>query len=345
MQAELAGVGNKILTDKLCSDASQSLVIGERKIGYDELKLADGGAPMGYNCRWVRAGGVSGPETTASGAALTLTFKNDGTGSGQQNGLNPVVGKNQYVLQYKLAAAQDGCWKPVGEPFSVNVTAKLSANKIKSNSDGVCNGVKVKIENDELSGGDGNFTALWIKDGAVSLAGDLSGYAGDVSPGRYLREITSGGCRTRSNELTIAQLADPTFTLDRVDPRCQGVSDGEIRVTATSPSGVNVAFSYDGGKNFEASSPAGTPLSKGGFKQGDQFTVVAKTEKGCVSLQREAVSFAVPGFSVGAQSQTAACWGNPVNVELSWSGGAFRAGDARERRGCHNVYQGGFDKR
>lgn len=329
MQAELAGEGNKILTDKLCSDASQSLV-SEEEIGYNELKLADGGAPLGYNCRWVRVDGVSGPETAASGAALTLTFKNDGTGSGQQNGLNPVVGKNQYVLQYKLAAAQDGCWKPVGEPFSVNVTAKLSANKIKSNSDGVCNGVKVKIENDELSGGDGTFTALWMKDGAVSSAGGgkLSEYAGDVSPGRYLREITSGGCRTRSNELTIAQLADPTFTLGRVDPRCQGVSDGEIRVTATSPSGVNVAFSYDGGKNFEASSPAGTPLSKGGFKQGDQFTVVAKTEKGCVSPQREAVSFAVPDFSIGAQSQTAACWGNPVNVELSWSGGAFRAGDA-----------------
>ena len=330
MQAELAGVGNKNLADKLCSDASQSLVSVERKIGYDELKLAGGGAPAGYNCRWVRAGSVSGPEATASGAALTLTFKDDGTGSGQQNGLNPVKGENQYVLQYKLAAAQNGCWKPVGEPFSVNVTAKLSANKIKSNSDGVCNGVKVKIENDELSGGDGNFTALWIKDGAVSSAGgvNLSEYAGDVSPGRYLREITSGGCRTRSNELTIAQLADPTFTLDRVDPRCQGVSDGEIRVTATSPTGVNVAFSYDGGKNFEASSPAGTPLSKGGFKQGDQFTVVAKTEKGCVSLQREAVSFAVPDFSIGAQSQTAACWGNPVNVELSWSGGAFRTGDA-----------------
>lgn len=328
MQAELAGEGNKNLTDKLCSDASQSLVIGERKIGYDELKLADGGAPLGYNCRWVRAGGVSGPETAASGAALTLTFKNDGTGSGQQNGLNPVEGKNRYVLQYKLAAAKDGCWKPVGEPFLVNVTAKLSANKIKSNSDGVCNGVKVKIENDELSGGDGNFTALWIKDGAVSLAGDLSGYAGDVSPGRYLREITSGGCRTRSNELTIAQLANPTFTLDRVDPRCEGVSDGEIHVTATSPSGVNVAFSYNGGKNFEASSPAGTPLSKGGFKQGDQFTVVAKTEKGCVSSQKETVSFAVPDFSIGAQSQTAACWGNPVSVVLSWSGGAFRAGDA-----------------
>lgn len=334
MQAELAGEGNKILTDKLCSDASQSLV-SEEEIGYNELKLAAGGAPLGYNCRWVRVGvggvsDVNGPETAASGAALTLTFKNDGTGSGQQNGLNPVVGKNQYKLQYKLAAAQDGCWKPVGEPFSVNVTAKLSANKIKSNSDGVCNGVKVKIENDELSGGDGNFTALWIKDGAVSSAGGgkLSEYAGDVSPGRYLREITSGGCRTRSNELTIAQLADPTFTLGRVDPRCQGVSDGEIRVTATSPSGVNVAFSYDGGKNFEASSPAGTPLSKGGFKQGDQFTVVAKTEKGCVSPQREAVSFAVPDFSIGAQSQTAACWGNPVNVELSWSGGAFRAGDA-----------------
>ena len=330
MQAELAGVGNKFLTDKLCSDASQSLVSVERKIGYDELKLAGGGAPAGYNCRWVRAGSVSGPETVASGAALTLTFKDDGTGSGQQNGLNPAVGENQYVLQYKLAAAQNGCWKPVGEPFSVNVTAKLSANKIKSNSDGVCNGVKVKIENDELSGGDGNFTALWIKDGAESSAGgvNLSEYAGDVSPGRYLREITSGGCHTRSNELIIAQLANPTFTLDRVDPRCQGVSDGEIRVTATSPTGVNVAFSYDGGKNFEASSPAGTPLSKGGFKQGDQFTVVAKTEKGCVSLQREAVSFAVPDFSIGAQSQTAACWGNPVNVELSWSGGAFRTGDA-----------------
>ena len=330
MQAELAGVGNKNLADKLCSDASQSLVSVERKIGYDELKLADGGAPMGYNCRWVRVDGVSGPETAASGAALTLTFKNDGTGSGQQNGLSPVVGKNQYVLQYKLAAAQDGCWKPVGEPFSVNVTAELSANKIKSNSDGVCNGVKVKIENDELSGGDGNFTALWIKDGAVSSAGgvNLSGYAGEVSPGRYLREITSGGCRTRSNELTIAQLADPTFTLVRVDPRCQGVSDGEIHVTATSPSGVNVAFSYDGGKGFEAFSPAGTSLSKGGFKQGDHFTVVAKTEKGCVSTQSEEVSFAVPGFSVGAQSQTAACWGNPVNVELLWSGGAFRAGDA-----------------
>lgn len=331
MQAELAGEGNKILTDKLCSDASQSLVSGERKIGYDELKQTDGGAaPLGYNCRWVCVGGVSGPETAASGAALTLTFKNDGTGSGQQNGLNPVKGENQYVLQYKLAAAQDGCWKPVGEPFLVNVTAQLSANKIKSNSDGVCNGVKVKIANDELSGGDGNFTALWIKDGAVSSAGgvNLSGYAGDVSPGRYLREITSGGCRTRSNELTIAQLADPTFTLDLVDPRCQGVSDGEIHVTATFPSGVNVAFSYDGGKNFEASSPAGTPLSKGGFKQGDQFTVVAKTEKGCVSTQSEEVSFAVPGFSVGAQSQTAACWGNPVSVVLSWSGGAFRAGDA-----------------
>ena len=330
MQAELAGVGNKFLTDKLCSDASQSLVSVERKIGYDELKLAGGGAPAGYNCRWVRAGSVSGPETAASGAALTLTFKDDGTGSGQQNGLNPAVGENQYVLQYKLAAAQNGCWKPVGEPFSVNVTAKLSANKIKSNSDGVCNGVKVKIENDELSGGDGNFTALWIKDGAESSAGggNLSGYAGDVSPGRYLREITSGGCHTRSNELIIAQLANPTFTLDRVDPRCQGVSDGEIRVTATSPTGVNVAFSYDGGKNFEASSPAGTPLSKGGFKQGDHFTVVAKTEKGCVSTQSEEVSFAVLGFSAGAQSQTAACWGNPVNVELSWSGGAFRAGDA-----------------
>ena len=331
MQAELVGVGNKILTDKLCSDASQSLVSGERKIGYDELKQTDGGAaPLGYNCRWVRVGGVSGPETAASGAALTLTFKNDGTGSGQQNGLNPVKGENQYVLQYKLAAAQNGCWKPVGEPFSVNVTAKLSANKIKSNSDGVCNGVKVKIENDELSGGDGNFTALWIKDGAVSSAGgvDSSRYAGDVSPGRYLREITSGGCRTRSNELTIAQLADPTFTLDREDPRCQGVSDGEISVKATSPTGVNIAFSYDGGKSFEAFSPAGTSLSKGGFKHGDHFTVVAKTEKGCVSPQSKEVSFAVPDFSIGAQSQTAACWGNPVNVELSWSGGAFRAGDA-----------------
>lgn len=331
MQAELAGEGNKILTDKLCSDASQSLVSGERKIGYDELKQTDGGAaPLGYNCRWVRVGGVSGPEAAASGAALTLTFKNDGTGSGQQNGLNPVEGENRYVLQYKLAAAQNGCWKPVGEPFSVNVTAKLSANKIKSNSDGVCNGVKVNIENDELSGGDGNFTALWIKDGAVSSAGGvgLSEYAGDVGPGRYLREITSGGCRTRSNELTIAQLEDPTFTLVRVDPRCQGVSDGEIHVTATSPTGVNVAFSYNGGKNFEASSPAGTPLSKGGFKHGDHFTVVAKTEKGCVSPQSKEVSFAVPDFSIGAQSQTAACWGNPVNVELSWSGGAFRAGDA-----------------
>lgn len=334
MQAELAGQGHKNLTGKLCSEASQSLV-SEEEIGYNELKLAAGGAPLGYNCRWVRVGvggvsDVNGPETAASSTPLTLTFKNNGLGTGQQNGLNPVEGGNQYVLQYKLAAAQDGCWKPVGEPFSVNVTAKLSANKIKSNSDGVCNGVKVKIENDELSGGDGNFTALWIKDGAVSSAGGgkLSEYAGDVSPGRYLREITSGGCRTRSNELTIAQLADPTFTLVRVDPRCQGVSDGEIRVTATSPSGVNVAFSYDGGKNFEASSPAGTPLSKGGFKQGDHFTVVAKTEKGCVSTQSEEVSFAVLGFSAGAQSQTAACWGNPVNVELSWSGGAFRAGDA-----------------
>ena len=334
MQAVLAGQEHKNLTGKLCSEASQSLV-SEEEIGYNELKLAAGGAPLGYNCRWVRVGvggvsDVNGPETAASSTPLTLTFKNNGLGTGQQNGLNPVEGGNQYVLQYKLAAAQDGCWKPVGEPFSVNVTAKLSANKIKSNSDGVCNGVKVKIENDELSGGDGNFTALWIKDGAVSSAGGgkLSEYAGDVSPGRYLREITSGGCRTRSNELTIAQLADPTFTLVRVDPRCQGVSDGEIRVTATSPSGVNVAFSYDGGKNFEASSPAGTPLSKGGFKQGDHFTVVAKTEKGCVSTQSEEVSFAVLGFSAGAQSQTAACWGNPVNVELSWSGGAFRAGDA-----------------
>lgn len=330
-QEELVGLERTSFADKLCGDASQSLVSGERKIGYNALTLPGVGVPSGYVSRWVREGGASGPENAASGVALALTFKNDGTGSGQQNGLSPEVGENQYVLQYKLAAAKDECWRDVGTPFVVNVTAKLSKNKIKSSSNGVCNGVEVKIENEALNGGDGNFTTLWIKNGAVSTDGGVewSGYKGEVIPGLYLREVTSGGCRMRSNQLTIAQLVNPTFTLNSVNPRCKGVSDGYIQVEATSPSGADVAFSYDGGANYEKTyTSMGAQLTKSGFKDGDQFTVVAKTKEGCVSTQQEAVSFSVNDFSIKALSQPASCWGRPVDAELSWTGGAFRTGDA-----------------
>lgn len=329
-QEELVGLERTSFADKLCGDASQALVSGERKIGYNALTLPGVGVPSGYVSRWVREGGASGPENAASGVALALTFKNDGTGSGQQNGLSPEVGENQYVLQYKLAAAKDECWRDVGTPFVVNVTAKLSKNKIKSSSNGVCNGVEVKIENEALNGGDGNFTTLWIKNGAVSTDGGVewSGYKGEVIPGLYLREVTSGGCRMRSNQLTIAQLVNPTFTLNSVNPRCKGVSDGYIQVEATSPSGADVAFSYDGGANYEKTyTSMGAQLTKSGFKDGDQFTVVAKTKEGCVSTQQEAVSFSVNDFSVKALSQPASCWGRPVDAELSWTGGAFRTGD------------------
>lgn len=329
MQEKLSATGVISFSEALCEDSRQSLITGDKEIGYSNIEDAAGGVPGGYEYRWVRAADQQGSIISDVFQALKLTFNALGSGTGQQGQIKPVAGENKYVLQYRMVGAGEKCWSQVGNDFTVRLTSSIQENVIKSSGAGVCNGVEVEITGDKPKGGDGQYIAIWMKDGqAVSSTGSVTSYEGQVDVGRYRREITSGGCRVGSNEVLVQKLENPFFTVVKVNPRCEAASDGEITVTATAPLGENVAFSYDGGKTFESFAKVGIPMKKGDLGIGKDFVVVAKTDKGCLSLHKEEVNFAVQPFTVQVDVPSAACWGSAVDATVSWTGGAPRPGDS-----------------
>lgn len=327
MQGTLEGISapaTSVVT--LCKDEGQS-INGDQKIGFQTIsEQGKTGDPVGYKYQWVRLNENWGDSVADLNAARELTIKKNLEVTGQPK-LTPKEGNNSYKLRYKLEYAKNTCWKELGHEFVVHVTPAI-VNAIESDKSGVCRGVEATVKNKELSGGDGKFAAKWFKGTEASGGTDSAKYEGTITAGTYKREITSGGCQSSSEKVVVSQLAEPTLTCTKVDPRCWGSEDGEITATATSvPPNTSVAFSFDGGNNYEAFGAAISPRTKTKCGINTKYTVVAKTEgDGCLSEAKE-VQFDVPKFVVHANSTGAECWGADGKVEVSWEGGQIRSGD------------------
>lgn len=328
MQGTLEGISapaTSVVT--LCKDEGQS-INGDQKIGFQTIsEQGKTGDPVGYKYQWVLLNGNFGDSVADLNAARELTIEKNLEVTGQPAALTPEEGKNVYKLRYKLKDASKTCWKELDQEFVVHVTPAI-VNVIVSDKSGVCRGVEATVNSKELSGGNGKFAAKWFKGAEGSGGTDPAKYEGTITVGTYKREITSGGCKSSSNEVKVRQLAEPTLTCTKVDPRCEGLEDGEITATATSlPPNTSVAFSFDGGNNYEAFGAATSPRTKTKCGINTKYTVVVKTEGGgCLSEAKE-VQFDVPQFVVNVNSTGAECWGADGKVEVSWEGGQIRSGD------------------
>lgn len=312
----------------LCVDANQSLKAEEQKIGFTDITLQGGGAPVDCKYRWVYNETWTGGEKAIVAEAKELTFKKDGSGSGQQGGLKPKEGVNKYVLQYKLADAAEGCWKNLGGEFAVTVTPRV-VNEIALEGDGICKGVEVQIQNKSLSGGDSHYRVEWWRDGAMDKGGaGTEGYGVVEQVGKYTRKVTSGGCVSESNEVTVKEFKNPSIELvSFVEPHCSAVKDGAFVVKAMLASPEKVSFSFDNGDSWEAFSASGTNMTKNSLGVGE-YTIQCKSDKGCIA-EPKVVSFLVEEFKVeDVTGLVPSCWGKPVEVSLKWEGGALRAGES-----------------
>lgn len=327
MQGTLEGItapATSVVT--LCKDEGQS-INGDQKIGFQTIsEQGKTGDPVGYKYQWVRLNEHWGDPVADLNRAKELTIKKNLEVT-RQPALTPEKGENRYKLRYKLEDANKACWKELDHEFVVHVTPAI-VNAIESDKSGVCRGVEAEVKSKELSGGDGKFAAKWFKDDVESGGTDSAKYNGTITAGAYKREITSGGCKSSSAKVAVSQLAEPTLTCTKVDPRCEWSEDGEITATATSvPPNTSVAFSFDGGNNYEAFGAAISPRTKTKCGINTKYTVVVKTEgDGCLSEAKE-VQFEVPEFVVHANSTGAECWGADGKVEVSWEGGKIRSGD------------------
>lgn len=327
MQGTLEGIPAPATSEvTLCKDEGQAIINGVQKIGFQTiLEQGKTGDPVGYKYQWVCLNENFWGVVADLNAARELTIKKNLEVIGQPN-LTPKEGKNRYKLRYKLEDASKACWKELDHEFVVNVTPAI-VNFIVSDKRGVCRGVEAVVKSKELSGGDGKFAAKWFK-GAVELGGtDPAKYDGTIIAGTYKREITSGGCKSSSNEEVVRQLDEPTLTCTKVDPRCEKSMDGEITATASVLGTTKVAFSFDGGKEYESFGDPSSPRTKTGCGISTKYTVVVKTEgDGCLSEAKE-VQFDVPEFVVNVNATGAECWGADGKVEVSWEGGKIRSGD------------------
>lgn len=309
----------------LCKDEGQS-INGDQKIGFQTIsEQGKTGDPVGYKYQWVRLNGNFGDSVADLNAARELTIKKNLEVTGQP-ALTPKEGNNSYKLRYKLEDASETCWKELDQEFVVHVTPAI-VNAIVSDKSGVCRGVEATVNGKELSGGNGKFAAKWFKGAEGSGGTDPAKYEGTITAGTYKREITSGGCKSSSNEVKVRQLAEPTLTCTKVDPRCMESKDGEITATATVSGTMKVAFSFNGGISYESFGPASSSRTKICRENETKYTVVVKTEgDGCLSEAKE-VQFDVPKFVVNVNSTGAECWGADGKVEVSWEGGQIRSGD------------------
>lgn len=326
MQGTLEGISasaTSVVT--LCKDEGQS-INGDQKIGFQTIsEQGKTGDPVGYKYQWVRLNGNFGDSVADLNAARELTIKKNLEVTGQP-ALTPKEGNNSYKLRYKLEDASETCWKELDQEFVVHVTPAI-VNAIVSDKSGVCRGVEATVNGKELSGGNGKFAAKWFKGAEGSGGTDPAKYEGTITAGTYKREITSGGCKSSSNEVKVIQLAEPMLMCTKVDPRCMESKDGEITATATVSGTMKVAFSFNGGISYESFGPASSSRTKICRENETKYTVVVKTEgDGCLSEAKE-VQFDVPKFVVNVNSTGAECWGADGKVEVSWEGGQIRSGD------------------
>lgn len=327
MQGELEGDRiSPVPSVLLCADFDQALNPDEQKIGYSNIRMKGGGEADGYVYRWMYGNQWTADSKDNGAKTQELTFKPDGSGTGQQGSIKPKEGDNEYVLQYKLVKADVGCWKTLGEKFGVTVTAKIIGNDISTTSKGVCTGVEAKITGKKISNG---CTYQWLEGGNDVPGQTGADYSGDVKAGEYARRVISGGCVHESQPVQVVQYNDPQIELESTElPHCREMEDGTIAVRATAPVGETVAFSYDGGKTFESFIPVGSKASKDRLKSGTEFKIVGKTTRGCVSNELS-VNLKVESFKLEDLAPSVApCWGKKVQVPLKWSGGALRAGES-----------------
>lgn len=327
MQGTLEGISVPATSEvMLCKDKEQS-INGDQKIGFQTIsEQGKAGDPVGYKYQWVRLDENWGDSVVDLNLVRELTIKQNLEVPGQPAALTPEEGKNVYKLRYKLEDANKACWKELDHEFVVHVTPAI-VNAIVSNKTGVCRGVGATVKDKELGGGDGQYAAKWFKGTEGSGGTDPAEYIGTITAGTYKREITSGGCKSSSNEVKVIQLAEPMLTYTKVDPRCEGSADGEITATAEVSEPKRVAFSFNGGKDYESFGDASSPRTKKGFTTGIKYIVVAKTEgEECLSEAKE-VQFDVPKFDVNVNATGAKCWGDNGKVEVSWEGGQIRSND------------------
>lgn len=326
MQGTLEGIPAPAATEVvLCQDVGQA-IHGDQKIGFQTIsEQGKAGNPVGYMYQWVRLNGNFGDSVADLNAARELTIKKNLEVTGQPK-LTPKEGNNSYKLRYKLEDANKACWRELDHEFKVHVTPAI-VNTIVSDKSGVCRGVEATVKNMKLGGGDGQFAAKWFKGTEESGGTDPAKYVGTITAGIYKREMTSGGCKSSSNEVKVIQLAEPMLMCTKVDPRCKESKDGEITATASVSVSKKVAFSFDGGKKYESFGPPNSSRTMNGCGTNTKYTVVVKTEgDGCLSEAKE-VQFDVPEFVVNVNATGAECWGADGKVKVSWKGGQIRAGD------------------
>ncbi len=307
----------------LCRDAGQA-INGDQKIGFQTIsEQGKTGDPVGYMYRWVRLNENWGDSVADLNAARELTIKKDLKVTGQPK-LTPKEGNNSYKLRYKLEYANNACWKELDHEFVVHVTPAI-VNAIVSDKAGVCRGVEAEVTSKELSGGDGQFTAKWFKDAKASGGTDPAKYDGIIAAGTYKREITSGGCRSSSNEVEIKKIEEPDFEIvNSINPRCEKTKDGEVELKGTKPVGGWVQFSYND-KGFGSLIQVGG-VSKKEELRAETYKIIARTDKGCLSEAKEVNLKSAP-FTVNVDATGAKCWKDNGKVEVSWEGGKIRSGD------------------
>lgn len=307
----------------LCRDAGQA-INGDQKIGFQTIsEQGKTGDPVGYMYQWVCLNGNFGDSVADLNAAKELTIKKNLEVTGQPK-LTPKEGNNSYKLRYKLEDASKACWKELDHEFVVHVTPAI-VNAIVSDKAGVCRGVEATVKNKELSGGDGQFTAKWFKDAKASGGTDPAKYDGIIAAGTYKREITSGGCRSSSNEVEIKKIEEPDFEIvNSINPRCEKTKDGEVELKGTKPVGGWVQFSYND-KGFGSLIQVGG-VSKKEELRAETYKIIARTDKGCLSEAKEVNLKSAP-FTVNVDATGAKCWKDNGKVEVSWEGGKIRSGD------------------
>lgn len=307
----------------LCENVGQA-INGDQKIGFQTIsEQGKAGDPVGYKYQWVLLNENWGDSVVDLNAARELTIKKNLEVTGQPN-LTPMGRENRYKLRYKLEDANKACWKELDHEFVVHVTPAI-VNAIVSNKIGVCRGVEAEVNNKDLDGGDGKFAVKWFKSTMESGGTSPAKYIGTITAGIYKREITSGGCRSSSNEVEIKKIEEPDFEIvNSIKPRCENTNDGEVVLKGTKPVGGWVKFSYND-EGFGSLIQVGG-VSKKAELGAETYKIIARTDEGCLSEAKE-VNLKPAPFTVKVDASDAKCWKGGGTVKVSWEGGEIRSGD------------------
>lgn len=211
--------------------------------------------------------------TATGGGIAPLTYSLNG-GTFQVGNTFTVTSGGPYTVRIKDG---NGC---ITAATPLTVYAPLTLTSIL-NKDVTCSASPVTDAQITLtrSGGSGPFTYQFSTDGGTTwtATASISPFATSTA-GNYIFRVTdANGCTMINNTpIAVTTPVPVTATFSKVDPTCNGFSDGSIKLTATAGE-APFTYSIDNGATFVNSNVFGGLV-------GGVYNYVVKDAKGCITV-------------------------------------------------------------